>query len=90
VDLHREFTFKHSRRTWRGVPIIVANMDTVGTFEMAVAFAKHGALVAIHKHYSTDEWARFTEEHPEAVGNVAASAGTSEHDLEKLDGATMC
>jgi len=86
VDLNREFVFKHSRRRWRGVPIIVANMDTVGTFDMAVAFAKHNAMVAIHKHYSVEEWATFTEQHPEAVSFVAASAGTSERDLAKLDG----
>lgn len=32
VQLEREFTFKHSGQTWSGVPIIAANMDTVGTF----------------------------------------------------------
>jgi hypothetical protein len=35
VELEREFTFKHSGQTWSGVPIIAANMDTVGTFSMA-------------------------------------------------------
>eukprot|EP00962_Isochrysis_galbana_P057569 scaffold30004_cov90-Isochrysis_galbana.AAC.2 len=60
-------------------------MDTVGTFDMAVAFAKHGAMVAVHKHYSVDEWEQFAEAHPEAIGFVAASAGTSERDLAKLD-----
>ncbi len=31
VELERQFTFKHSGQTWSGVPIIAANMDTVGT-----------------------------------------------------------
>ena len=35
VDISREFVFRHSGRDYRGVPIIAANMDTVGTFEMA-------------------------------------------------------
>ncbi len=39
VDIHREFTFRHSKRKYRGIPIIAANMDTVGTFEMARALA---------------------------------------------------
>jgi GMP reductase len=39
VDIHREYTFRHSKRKYRGIPIIAANMDTVGTFEMACALA---------------------------------------------------
>ncbi len=35
VDLEREFIFKNSGKKWKGVPIIAANMDTVGTFEIA-------------------------------------------------------
>jgi GMP reductase len=29
------YTFKHSQKTWTGIPIMAANMDGVGTFEMA-------------------------------------------------------
>ncbi len=36
VELERQFTFKHSGQSWSGVPIIAANMDTVGTFSMAL------------------------------------------------------
>ncbi len=34
VSLEREFKFLHSTHVWTGVPIMAANMDTVGTFEM--------------------------------------------------------
>jgi GMP reductase len=37
VDISRDFVFRHSGRRYHGVPIIAANMDTVGTFEMARA-----------------------------------------------------
>ncbi len=37
VDITRKFSFKHSDDSYSGVPIIAANMDTVGTFEMARA-----------------------------------------------------
>jgi GMP reductase len=40
VNVHRKFTFLHSKRVVEGVPIIASNMDTVGTFEMANALAK--------------------------------------------------
>ena len=39
VDLNREFRFLHGKGTWQGVPIMAANMDTVGTFAMARALA---------------------------------------------------
>jgi len=42
VELERQFTFKHSGQTWSGVPIIAANMDTVGTFAMATAMVSTG------------------------------------------------
>lgn len=33
----RSFTFRNSKGSYRGIPIIAANMDSVGTFEMALA-----------------------------------------------------
>ena len=42
VDIHREFVFHNSAATYRGIPVIAANMDTVGTFEMARALDAHG------------------------------------------------
>lgn len=40
VDLNRSFKFRNSKASFNGVPIIAANMDTVGTFEMAEVMAK--------------------------------------------------
>uniref|UniRef100_A0ABK0LKF6 GMP reductase n=2 Tax=Muroidea TaxID=337687 RepID=A0ABK0LKF6_RAT len=40
VDLERTFTFRNSKQTYSGIPVIVANMDTVGTFEMAVVMSQ--------------------------------------------------
>lgn len=37
------------------MPIIAANMDTTGTFEMAKVFAKHKMIVAMSKHISPEE-----------------------------------
>ncbi|XP_007900805.1 GMP reductase 1 isoform X2 [Callorhinchus milii] len=44
VDLKRTFTFRNSKQTFTGIPIIAANMDTVGTFEMAQVLSKHIAV----------------------------------------------
>jgi len=40
VDLTREFRFRNSKKTYEGIPIIASNMDTVGTFEMAIQLSK--------------------------------------------------
>ena len=65
--------------------MIVANMDTVGTFEMAAEFARHQCIVAVHKHYTVDEWAAFAAKRPDVMPYVAASAGTSKTDMAKLN-----
>ena len=59
-------------------------MDTVGTFEMAIALAKHKMLVAIHKWYSIDEWDDFASKHPEILSNIIISSGTSDEDFKKI------
>jgi len=51
VDITREFVFKHSGASYRGIPIIAANMDTIGTFEMARVLGQYDLSVALHKHY---------------------------------------
>jgi GMP reductase len=84
VDVTRTYTFKHSQCTWTGVPIIAANMDTVGTFEMARALASHGVITAVHKHYSIDDWKQFGAAYPLVLPYVCVSAGTSDDDFNKL------
>ena len=86
VSLVRKFTFWHSEREWVGVPIIAANMDTVGTFEMARALSHHQMMTAIHKHYTRDEWAVFMQTADESVTtHIAVSTGTGRADAEMLD-----
>ena len=36
-------------------------MDTIGTFGMAITFASHGLIVAIHKHYALEDWQQFAK-----------------------------
>ncbi|KAM6453111.1 GMP reductase 2 isoform 1-T6 [Liasis olivaceus] len=83
VDLMRSFTFRNSKQTYTGIPIIAANMDTVGTFEMAKVLCKFSLFTAIHKHYTLDEWKEFAAQNPDCLQNVAASTGTA--DLELLE-----
>ncbi len=85
VTLEREFKFLHSDVVWKGIPIMAANMDTVGTFEMAKALAKHKLFTAIHKHYSIDKWREFAENASDKIlNNIAVSTGTGKEDSEKV------
>ena len=83
-DLLRTFTFMHSGRTWTGVPVVAANMDTTGTFEMARALSAHKMLTALHKHYSVQELQEFfsTFDQPDFV---AYSLGIRDEDFDKLE-----
>lgn len=47
ASLDRTYIFKHSKRTWSGVPVIASNMDSTGTFEMARALAKERIMTTV-------------------------------------------
>lgn len=37
--------FRNSKQKYYGIPVIAANMDTTGTFEMALALSQVGGFV---------------------------------------------
>jgi len=85
VTLDRNFTFLHSNYKWNGIPIMAANMDTVGTFEMAKTLANHKLFTAIHKHYSLQEWKTFMNStSAELCDYIAVSTGTGANDSKKI------
>lgn len=87
VDLNREYIFKHSGQKYKGIPIIAANMDTVGTIEMANEFVKHNMMVALHKHYLPTElkefWGNNVAHHISNDGTFY-SLGLTDSDINKL------
>lgn len=85
VKLERTFRLLHNKIEWTGVPVMAANMDTVGTFEMAIKLASYKLFTAIHKHYKQDEWSSFLSTAPKGIENfIAVSTGTSSQDFEKI------
>ena len=84
VDTLREFTFRHVDYPYHGFPIIAANMDTIGTFEMAKALAGRNFATALHKHYNAEEYIAFFRTLPENTA-VFYSLGITEHDEAKLE-----
>jgi len=86
VSIERTFTFPHSKQTWTGVPLIAANMDTIGTFAVAEVLAKRKCMTAVHKHYTVDQWKTWaaTPAGKETLPYVAVSTGILGKDLDKL------
>ena len=80
VRLERTMLFR-SGNSWTGVPIIAANMDGVGTFEMDNEFLKHKCLVAITKHY---EQVQLAEHLAKKQSSTIYSLGISDSDLQKF------
>lgn len=85
VDLERRIMkFPYSTFTWSGVPIISANMDTTGTFEVYNELSKHKIITALHKHYTVDEIKEFTKEENFNSLYVMYSSGISQKDKDKI------
>ncbi len=55
VSLEREFKFPHTKKIWKGVPIIASNMDGVGTLSMMKSLKKEKLITALHKHHKLGE-----------------------------------
>ncbi|XP_012589501.1 PREDICTED: GMP reductase 2 isoform X3 [Condylura cristata] len=87
VDLTRSFSFRNSKQMYTGIPIIAANMDTIGTFEMARVLSKFSLFTAVHKHYSLKQWEEFASQNPDCIqaGNVVTGEMVEELILSGAD-----
>jgi GMP reductase len=86
VSLDRKFKFLHTDSTWEGVPIMAANMDTVGTMAMAKALASQKMFTCLHKHYTAEQWKSFMQADGNLIADyIAISSGTATADAEKLN-----
>ena len=82
VELVRSFKFAHSTRELNCVPIMAANMDTVGTLSMGKSLSSLGAITCLHKHYDEDTLVNVFVKPTDLIWY---STGTSKKDIEKLE-----
>jgi GMP reductase len=86
VNLYREFTFRNSKARYKGIPIMAANMDGVGTFEVTEALASYGMFTCLVKHYPKYELKVWIDKVGENnADNWAYSLGITDNDLSKFD-----
>jgi GMP reductase len=82
VNLNRTYKFKYSGCEWTGVPIMAANMDGVGTFNMASKLYEHSMFTCLVKSYDLED---FVDKQEITYGNhCAVSTGISDKDWSKL------
>ena len=98
VDLERGFTFRNYKpedmsmeqirpeiRHWRGIPIMAANMDGVGTFEMADKLVEAKIFTCLVKTYTVQELVGyFDDKFDERTHYVAMSIGITDSDHNKF------
>jgi GMP reductase len=48
-------SIKYSKFSWEGVPIIAANMDTIGTIQMSNVLNQFDMLTALHKFHNVQD-----------------------------------
>ena len=94
VRVERTFTFRNyeanfpvktTEDDFNGIPIMAANMDGVGTFEMADTLAKQKMFTCLVKTYDVNELIEFFNAGLDTrTQNVAMSIGSSEADFTKL------
>lgn len=87
VTLERTFSIQRKAnrsRDWDGIPIIAANMDTIGTFAVAKAMVKNNCCAALHKHYTVDELAAFYKANVRYEDLLFYTMGIGEDEMEKL------
>ena len=80
VSLERTFKFAHSTMTWTGVPIIAANMDTVGTYEVYNVLSKYKVITALHKFYTLKDFKSMNLD----PNYFMVSSGIKDSDFENL------
>ena len=86
VNLERTIRFPISDQTWTGVPIIAANMDTIGTYEVYKVLSKYKIITAFHKFYDLEAYKLMSADKEYALdpNYFMVSTGISDKDFSKL------
>lgn len=82
VELERTYKFLHSNKTWTGIPIMSANMESSGTFSVAKVLSKHKMITTLHKYYDLKTLQKELKELNEP-DYLAYTLGIRDEDFEK-------
>lgn len=88
-NVYRDYKFRWTNRIINGNGLMVANMATTGTFEMAKVMQKNKMFCCLQKHYTYEELKTFLEDNfnnLESHNNdyIFVSTGIKDGDYEKI------
>lgn len=78
VNLEKEFIFNNGIRKIF-VPIIAANMESIGTFKVAKVLSKYKMITCIHKQTPLHEYITNLKSNPEIFPYVACTVGLNDY-----------
>ena len=84
VDLNRKYTFKHSKLSWKGIPIIASNMDGVGEIDVAKKLSSHKLMTALTKQHDINQIGTIYKKNI-FFDSIALSCGTSKDSYNRLN-----
>jgi GMP reductase len=84
IKVSEKYKFLHSPIEWEGTPIIAANMDTTGTFEVYNVLSKYKCITAMHKFYSPEEYKEAYTKYTLDPNYFMVSTGITEDSLQYL------
>lgn len=84
VSLERTFTFPNTKTTWTGVPVISANMDKTGTFDVYDVLSKFKMITCFRKFYSLKDFQERMNKKPLNPDYFMISTGINEQNFSNL------
>ena len=84
VDLNRKYNFKHSKLSWKGIPIIASNMDGVGEIDVAKILTSHKLMTALTKQHDIKQIAAIYKKNI-FFDSISLSCGTSKDSYDRLN-----
>lgn len=85
VDIERQFKFIYSKQIWKGVPIMSANMDTTGTFEVYDVLSENKMITCFNKFYSLKDFKERMKTNPLNPDYFMISTGIQESGFSNLN-----
>jgi GMP reductase len=82
IILERHHRFLNSGATWKGIPIVASNMDSVGTMAMAEVLGP-AMMTCLHKYYSATNLIDFFEDETH-LSSTFFTLGIKDNEFEKL------
>ena len=82
VDMTRTYKFVHSEKEWTGIPIMAANMDTVGTPDMHGVLSEYDMITCPARHYLKNDITAFRGKNICMMGGIDDVTTIITHNLK--------